>query len=365
MGKWITLLLLLGFAWPAMAAKPMSIEQVEQLLAKLEGKQDGKVARELDEVQLTERVSAARLARWEAEFPGSRAHEELMALADLSAFLQPPASDVLRDPPPDTETERHILWTCEQYVGTAASHLPDLSVIRETTHFAESGSSPSRLDFFQGKAAAMQPKGTYSRTAIYRSGREVSSGTAREPVSGLAPQGEFGPILSQVLGDAVENQISFDRWEQGPTDPAAVFRYAVPASASHFEIGSANRAETFHPAYHGEIEIDPDTGAILRLSEIAEMPPQHAEESAAIEVNYALATIGGRTYICPVKGVAFSRLPAAPESCSGPTACSQGPTATANPSQWPIETFLNDVTYTHYRESPSEHTIVVNGAAGR
>ncbi len=52
-----------------MAAKTLSIEQMEQLLVKLHGKPDGKVAGELEDVELTERVSQARLARWESGFP--------------------------------------------------------------------------------------------------------------------------------------------------------------------------------------------------------------------------------------------------------------------------------------------------------
>ena len=78
MRGWATLLrhlatlsvLLSGLALPAWAAKSLTIDQMEQLLAQLGGKPDGKVAAELDDVQLTQRVSSARLAHWEAEFPG-------------------------------------------------------------------------------------------------------------------------------------------------------------------------------------------------------------------------------------------------------------------------------------------------------
>jgi hypothetical protein len=87
MRKCAILLLLWGIAFPAMATKIMSIDQMEQLLVKLHGKPDGKVAGELEDAQLTERVSPARLARWEAEFPGKRTQEELLKLADTSAFL--------------------------------------------------------------------------------------------------------------------------------------------------------------------------------------------------------------------------------------------------------------------------------------
>jgi hypothetical protein len=92
-----------------MADKTMSIEQMEQILIKLQGKPDGKVAGELEGVQLAERVTPARLAKWEAEFPGKQTREQLVKLADMTSFLNPPASDVLRDPPPDVETEERML----------------------------------------------------------------------------------------------------------------------------------------------------------------------------------------------------------------------------------------------------------------
>ena len=39
----------------------------------------------------------------------AQAVEELLKLADTSAFLNPPASDVLRDPPPDLETQQRMV----------------------------------------------------------------------------------------------------------------------------------------------------------------------------------------------------------------------------------------------------------------
>ncbi|MGH9562969.1 MAG: hypothetical protein ACRD3S_16075, partial [Terracidiphilus sp.] len=67
----------------------MTVDQLDQLLAKLHDKPDTKVAHELEDLQLSERVSPARLARWEAQYPGSHTQQELMKLADLSTFLDP------------------------------------------------------------------------------------------------------------------------------------------------------------------------------------------------------------------------------------------------------------------------------------
>jgi hypothetical protein len=77
MGKWMTMLLLAGMALPAMAAKSLSVEQLEQLLAANQGKADAHVAQQLAEVELMERVSPERLAKWEKNFPGPKTRETL------------------------------------------------------------------------------------------------------------------------------------------------------------------------------------------------------------------------------------------------------------------------------------------------
>lgn len=348
MRKCLIVLLLVGRALPALAAKTMTVEQVEQLLARFHDKPDGKVAHELEEVQLTERAGPARLARWQAAFPGTRTQQEIMRLTDMSAFLDPPASDVILDPPPDPDTQRHMLWMAEQYVAATLPHLPNLLAIRETTRFLAPSSS---ADSDSPGAKPLQWAGTSSQTLSYRDGRELLSDPAgtqeNDPASNPAIEGEFGPMLSQLIGDVLGSEAHFLRWEQGISDPAAVFHYEVPADGSHFEVNTTigEKAKTLHPPYHGEIEIDPETGAILRLSEIATMPPPYETQRAAIEIEYAPVMIGGRSYICPVKGVAFLRI-----------AVEGG----QHRASLLMQTRLSDVTVTHYRELQSEHRIVVN-----
>ena len=367
MRRWAVLLLLLGFAWPAWAVKSLTIGQMEDLLAKLEGKADGKVAGELGELELTERVSTARLAKWEAKFPGERTQRELIKLADRSVFLNSPAADVIPDPPPDQNTQRHMLWMAEQYAGAALSRLPDLMATRETTHFEANSSRTG--ESVGGGVPSVQWTGVTSRTVSYRNGSEVAQEGAekQEPALGLTIDGEFGPIVEQILSDAMEGQVGllgqvgFERWEQGASEPAAVFHYAVPEDASHFEVNIAigNQVQTIYPAYHGEIEIDPETGAILRLSEIADMTPPLEGLRAAIAVEYAPVAIGDRNCVCPVRGVAFSRIPA---PIAGAASRTQ---ETPDPSQWAIKTHLNDVAFTGYQVFRPDARSVVGAETGR
>jgi hypothetical protein len=364
-------------ATPAMAARPMTVEQLEELLARLSTKPDGKVAQELADVEMTQRVSSVRLARWETEFTGPRAREALMKLADTAAFLKAPPGDAVPDPAPDAETQQRMLWLAVEYVRTTITRLPNFYANRETTHFENPPSQ--RAEFAAGSSfaggaanAARTPEvtvpaaeyktlhevGVTTATVTYRDGREVSdadAGTGKKenrPAIGLTTTGEFGPILLVVMGDAMRGTVEWVRWEQGDSEPAAVFRYSVPESRSHFkvEIPNGEKLETLYPAYHGEIAIDPAAGAIVWLSEVTDLAPPYDTMQAAIRVEYAPVEIGDRSYICPVRGVALSRTPIA--------------SAATTTQSWsaPMQTQLNDVAFTHYHVFRAEARMVTDGS---
>jgi hypothetical protein len=379
MRNWFTLLLLLGIAWPAMAAKTMSVEQVEQLLVKLHGKPDGRVAGELEQVELTERVSMARLVRWETDFPGKRTQEALIGLADTAAFLNPPQLDVIPDPPPEKETQQRMLELAVDYVKTTMTRLPNFYATRETTHFENmpvpvaigtgiSNGAGRGMRALRSRETAvtmtdskwLRSTGAYSAVVTYREGQEVpdaATGSGREkgqPPVGLTTSGEFGPILMVVIGDATRGRVSWLRWEKGTSEPVAVFGYSVPQDLSNFGVTTSEGAkiDEVYPGYHGEIAIDPATGEILRISAVADLPPPHDRVLNALLVEYAPVSIGGSSYICPVRGVAFSKkpVPGRPEEKHD-----------ANVPAL-MRTQLNDVAFTHYHLFRAEVRIVGSGS---
>lgn len=381
MRKWVVLLLLAGWAWPAMAAKAVSVGQLEQLLDTLRGKSDGKVAQELSDLELTERVSPSRLAHWESEFPGGKSREALTKLADLAAFLSPPAADVVPIPGPDSTTQERMLELAGEYVKTTMTRLPNFLATRETTHFEDTpsleemvarggntvGSRAMRGPTFSVSSTeyrSLHSTGSWSATVTYRNGYEVQDAdTGQEknpikPVTGLTTSGEFGPVLSVVMGDALRSEVTWMRWEQGASDPVAVFRYAVPGEQSNYMVGipAGGKIEQIYPGYHGEIAIDPAAGAILRLSLMAELPPPYEAMQTAILVEYAPVKMGEQTYICPVHGVAFSKVPV------------ERGVAPQEGTPVNVQTQLNEIDFTQYHLFRSEARIVKdesgNGAAG-
>lgn len=87
------LLTLAGFALPAYGAKRVTVAELEQTLAAVHGLPDAEVAMQLSDLELTERLSTARLDRLETDLPGEKSRQALLILADTSAFLDPPAAE--------------------------------------------------------------------------------------------------------------------------------------------------------------------------------------------------------------------------------------------------------------------------------
>jgi VWFA-related protein len=314
MRKLALLLILAGMALPVFAARRVTVEQLQQVLATASGKPDDEMARQLADLQLTERASSARLSQWKAELPSPKARLALVALVDQSAFLRPPAAEMPTLPAPDFATQRQIMSSAANYVSRIIPKLPNFFAQRDTSSYED---TPTEHGIGHMEFAGFQPihpVGFSTATVLYRDGKEiVDSGAAqgKKPVpqaEGLSTWGVFGPILGTVLVDAAKSTLAWSHWEQAAGGPLAVFRYAVPREKSNYEVRFTIGQYVFKElvGYHGEMAIDPASGAILRLTLEADMQPDKLIGRAAILVEYGPVEIGGKTYICPLKSVSIS-----------------------------------------------------------
>jgi hypothetical protein len=344
-------LILLATRLPACAARQLTVAQFEQELLANHGKSDAKLAHQLADLELTERASAARLARWESDFPGPRTREMLTLLTDASSFLDLPAGDIADQSHPDQQFERDMLLRSKDYAVKTIPLLPNFMATRSTTHFED---TPLRHLFDEDTVyRPLHATGRSSLPVTYRDGHEVEELQAvetrkRDTNIGLTTSGEFGPILSVVLGDAFGSHMAWAHWEQGANGRIAVYRYIVPQPQSHYlvEFPHGPYLVRIYPSYRGEITIDPATGTVLRLTAISDVVPPYQNIYVAILVEYAPVVIGDRTYICPVKGVALSKMP-----------LFESNTVTAAP----LKTRLNDVAFTQYhRFRANAHIIPSN-----
>ncbi len=323
MRRLVLLLSLAGIAVPAVAARNITVEQLEQVLAAAHGKADAKVAQQLSGLELTERLSAARLSRWEADLPGPDSRRSLVLLADVAAFLDPPAEEIPAAPAPDFAAQRRMIALTVDYASKTLHQLPNFFATRDTVRFEDTPQG-FRADTSEIPYQPLHPVGRSTDTVLYRDGNEVvdsraAKGNKNQPaIQGLVTTGVFGPVLATVLVDAAQGKLAWSHWEQGAAGPLAVFSFAVPREKSHYEVefccvaadnGSYRVFQQFS-GYHGEMAVDPANGAILRLTLEADLKPADKIVRSDILVEYGPVEIGGKTYICPVKSVSISDAPA-------------------------------------------------------
>jgi len=366
-----TLAVFIGAPSPLKAAAPekVTVDQLEQALSVAHGKADAEMAQALVSLELTERLSAARLAHLKADLPGERSQQALAILADQSAFLPPPDDEIVADPTPDSAATRQMLVQIVNYVNTTVRQLPNLMAIRETSGF-EDRPQEDRVDRTGTLSLSYLPLhlvGQSSVAVTYRDRKEVVDESATKglkkgtPVGGLVTSGEFGPILTTVLADALKGTISWARWEQRENGKIAVFRYAVPDQKSNYYVKFCCIMNGFRSdqtpdlqlfneraGYHGEIAFDPADGSIQRITLEAEMPPTGMVPHAGIVIEYSSVEIGGKNYTCPARGVSLLQAH---------TAVPQGAFSRANYQGTP-KTYLNEVEFSQYRRFGSETRIL-------
>ena len=357
-------------ALPAYAARRVSVEQLEQTLTAAISTHtaDADMVRQIGALELSERLTDATLNRFAARFTLSpRVAHALQLLADQSAFLDPPASELPATAPPDAAAQQHMMDMARGFAVMILPHLPNFFATRVTQRF---DNSPQVLE--KGGWAVregLHQVGTTSQEITYREGHEILDSNASAAASAPKPQlelglhswGEFGPALIVVLADTAKGTVTFSHWEQTPAGLAAVYHYSVPRAASHYGVtfccvmeeqpggvgstgGGRGRSDgqminplqpvvshAFRetPGYHGSLFIDPATGAILRITLEAELKSGDPLLRAATVIEYGPVSIGDQRYICPVRALALSMEEASHQDLS------------------PLQ-LLNETSFTHY-----------------
>src|SRR5579883_137599 len=350
--------------------KKVSSGELMQIIASAQGTSDGDLAQKLNGMVLTDRLSGTRLADLTSKLPGDKSRVQLMLLADPSIFLLPPADEMPRDASPSAAAARDMLLKLVDYVNRTVRQLPNLMATRFSNGFEdqprEEWSGPYGIEtrFYQ----PLHWVGSLKMEVTYRDRKEIEEKGVKvekkgNGVGGLITSGEFGPILSMVLADAVKGKITWTRWEKSSDGTLAVFHYQVPHEKSHYYVkfccivGSFNTAGTAdmqvwneRAAYHGDIVFSPADGSIRLLTVEADLAAGALVTDAGIAIEYAATDIGGRSYICPVRSVSMLQSHSA-----------QKRDAISHPDyEGPVKTFLNDVRFSNYRSFGAETKIYTN-----
>lgn len=339
----------------------VTVAQLEQKLEAWRAEPDTEMARQLSDLELTERLREEKAAAWEERLHGKKARQALAALADASAFLAPPAGEIPADGPPEPAAQQQMESLAEAYVANTMAKLPDLLALQTIVRYQE---TPQYHEAnMKSEYEPLHVTGSVKTSMRYSHGVEVADTKERPPAKGShpAPQletyGTFGPMLAGML-DAITRYggLTWSRWEDSGGGRAAVFRYAVPQEKSRYEIwvcclpdGDGTQAFRQFVGYHGEISIDPASGTVLRLEYEADLRSTTPLASSKIVIDYAPVEIGGKKYICPVHSVSILRARSVQVLAEWDESFA---------IYGPYATMLNDIRFTNYHVFRSESRIL-------
>jgi hypothetical protein len=344
MRRLILLAVLAAMTIPAGAAKRLTAAQLEQAVsaASAAHKKDAELTRLIAGAELSERLSEAALSRLEALLAAdSKAALALQLLADQAAFLDLPASELPATAAPDEAAQHWMLEAAQNYVAQTLPRLPNFLATRTINRYDDSpqvekkGAWPVRAGLHRVDAT--------NREISVRDERENQPPTQGSAVwkqqIGLISGGEFGTTLGMILADSARGSVTWSHWEQTAAGAVAVFHYAVPKSASHFEligtlqrqaalagvatrsgsrgtasigvqqsgVGSTNTSILrVRPGYHGSLWLDAASGTVLRITMEADTKDNPLFKRADMLVQYGPVEIAGSTFICPLRSLAFS-----------------------------------------------------------
>jgi hypothetical protein len=204
------------------------------------------------------------------------------------------------DAPPDPAAQDQILESMHRYAAQYVSNLPNflcvqvtrqLDAAKKSNRWHKGDTLIAKLSFNQGRE---------ERTLDSVNGKPLEKATYRKRPP-LSTEGEFGILLSRVLGPQSEAWFTWSRWETLRGKRLAVFDFTVDKLHSTLSLTLSDLARAIVP-YRGSIYADPMTGAVWRISDSAsEIPPQLLTRAISTTIDYDEIPIGDRKYLLPVQ----------------------------------------------------------------
>lgn len=133
-----------------------------------------------------------------------------------------------------------------------------------------------------------------------------------ESLGGALGAGEFGGMLHSIFDPSSAATFRWVSWKNVRRRRAAVYSYVVEQAHSDYVLDSGvpGKPHAATVGYHGELEIDLETGATLSLTYQADNIPTELQwNSVATTVDYNFVVVGGRNYLLPARSETVIRRP--------------------------------------------------------
>ncbi len=362
MKHWGMLLILALATMPAWSAKKVTVAELKETLSSMHqsGKSDADVANALKQLELSEELTRTTMNSFVADVPGPLSTEQIYVLEARSAMLAPPASDIPTSAAPDAAAQKAILDKAADYVAKTYTQLPALSATRTTIRFqdnveaaaASSGIHGSATDVTTGSGFVSPYQfihyinSTDSKVGSEHGAEKMPSEKDKTPwgANKMIALQTPDPSLASVFEEAQGyGDIKFVRWETINGKPAAVYSFDIPkkkarlavdvccfpdvsqtgvanfssaSTASAHGSGGGGASGNFQTnttydihfknssiPYRGELFIEPDSGAVVRLITELELKPSDVVHQVDERIDYGPVTAGGKTFVVPVRTI--------------------------------------------------------------
>jgi hypothetical protein len=122
-------------------------------------------------------------------------------------------------------------------------------------------------------------------------------------LGGAVSTGEFGTRLLAVFARASHTEFAWKGWTHIGGRRAGVFTYHIDKEHSGYKVQYGAVSEGPNAVvigYHGEITVDSESDAVVRVTLVGDMPSHFGITACASWVEYDHRDVAGRDYLLPV-----------------------------------------------------------------
>jgi hypothetical protein len=272
---------------------------------------DNRIAKDIRNVELTERLDDRTIEILESEGAGPETVEQLQVLRDRSSRLPRPATPAIPEPPAPSAPEKVQIW--EAAHDNAASYTQDLpnficsEVVRR--YVEPNHKNVWKLeDTLALKLTYFDHREEYKLMTV----NNHSTSMSYDQMRGAITEGEFGSMLAAIFSLKSRTNRDWDHWTVLRSRPTHVYTFAIAAANSDYQITSGTfRGENrVRVGQHGYIYIDAATKSVVRLIAVADQfPPDFDVQRVDLLLDYDFTDVGGNRYLLPLHSVTTLSAP--------------------------------------------------------
>jgi hypothetical protein len=280
---------------------------------------DGKIAKYIKSVTLTDKLDRKTLESLEAQGAGPKTIKALEELCDKTASMKSntpekaagsstPGSNAIsssmatykQPPPPSSVDQQRILDEMRAYANTYTENLPNYLCVQSIERYVsfDGGENYRFEDKIFSKLSYNNGQEHYK---VYLVNNKMVD-TDLDKLGGARSSGEFGSLMKSLFDKKSQAEFGWDHWARLYGNVVAVFNYFIDSGHSDYYLDYENGAQRIVTAYRGLIYAEPNTGVIRRITfEAVDIPPGFPIRKADTILDYGDQNIGGNTYILPLR----------------------------------------------------------------